>query len=704
MPNIALSGPEVPTQLDNADMYWFQKRQSSFASSFYNKIGHPFLTTADGTKASMVKYRDRIYGVGGFGSHWVFDEHYRIYKQTIPAPTSPPSVSTTAGGVSCIAYLTFYDSNTNERSSLSGGFTFTWNNSANRTWTLPTYVQRERTVIRGDTTANATTTITGSGTQFFLLRVGDKIALSSAPTVFATITAIASNTSLTVDQPLGDGTTQEILAQAYSRASHVELWLSVDGADPRFVTRRQLGATTAVEAVATLALGEVAPDDFSEFPKGAFNAIYHDRQIISGDAKNPDTVYLSEIFFPERYAGVSFRTRNGERVTGLLPCRDVLLVFTASSTYRLQGYTEDDFELVLDDPDIGCITHFGLAVIYGNAWTPDQKGIFMWNGSYHQMLDNNKKYWQLDYKRHPADYEDGFAVHDPNEYTYTFFMNRYIYSLPEDSIPNDWPFVDILQDARCTLGWVGNYEETTPQVEGTYGQAKWSFDFLDRIIPTAGVLSDAGGKRTDVYFGACDGLIRTKDIFNADDDGDLYGKRFIVQTKHYYFDDPGGKGYDGKRLLEFWSYLESEHTNWTVAVIGGDEKAWYKTMVLFENDQVQGVAPFLELWPELRGIPYRRSFNVSGADWYDEVAGTWAFTLDGSPPVPNETVVPTPPYSINVYVPQTVHVHAPEKVSGRGFTFIYFAATPVKVEFRGVGGIYGPAPATRKMGLTVTAE
>src|SRR5581483_3315903 len=67
------------------------------------------------------------------------------------------------------------------------------------------------TNIGGTTTANATTTITGSGTTFTTsLGIGDRISLSSASSTYATVTAIASDTSLTVDTALGDGTSQTI--------------------------------------------------------------------------------------------------------------------------------------------------------------------------------------------------------------------------------------------------------------------------------------------------------------------------------------------------------------------------------------------------------------------------------------------------------------------------------------------------------------
>lgn len=67
------------------------------------------------------------------------------------------------------------------------------------------------TGIGGTTTANATTSITGSGTAFNTsLGLGDRIALSSATSTLATVTAVASNTSATVDIALGNGTSQTI--------------------------------------------------------------------------------------------------------------------------------------------------------------------------------------------------------------------------------------------------------------------------------------------------------------------------------------------------------------------------------------------------------------------------------------------------------------------------------------------------------------
>lgn len=66
--------------------------------------------------------------------------------------------------------------------------------------------------IGGTTTANASTTITGSAAARFLTRlgIGDRVSLSSASGTYATVVAIASDTSFTTDVAIGNGTTQTI--------------------------------------------------------------------------------------------------------------------------------------------------------------------------------------------------------------------------------------------------------------------------------------------------------------------------------------------------------------------------------------------------------------------------------------------------------------------------------------------------------------
>lgn len=66
-------------------------------------------------------------------------------------------------------------------------------------------------VATGTTTASATGSITGIGTRFLSeISVGDQISLSSAPSTYFVVTAITSDTALTVTNTMGNGTSQTI--------------------------------------------------------------------------------------------------------------------------------------------------------------------------------------------------------------------------------------------------------------------------------------------------------------------------------------------------------------------------------------------------------------------------------------------------------------------------------------------------------------
>lgn len=74
--------------------------------------------------------------------------------------------------------------------------------------------------VGGTTSASATTTISGSSTNFIQdFGVGDRVSLSSASTTYATVTAIASSTSMTVSAALGNGTSQTL-----NRKSAIHRW------------------------------------------------------------------------------------------------------------------------------------------------------------------------------------------------------------------------------------------------------------------------------------------------------------------------------------------------------------------------------------------------------------------------------------------------------------------------------------------------
>ena len=110
----------------------------------------------------------------------------------------------------------------------------------------------------------------------------------------------------------------------YGRATHLELWISAAGGLPQMVTRVRMGTTTFVESTASEDLGESFMGAFERFPRCTMNAIWNDRQLMAGDPDNPDRVYMSELFFPERYTGLNFRTKDGAPVTGMLDRKSVV--------------------------------------------------------------------------------------------------------------------------------------------------------------------------------------------------------------------------------------------------------------------------------------------------------------------------------------------------------------------------------------------
>lgn len=81
--------------------------------------------------------------------------------------------------------------------------------------------------INGTTTANASTTIVGSGTLFTQdLGLHDRIALSSASGTYAYVTAFTDDTHITVSAALGNGTSQTILKKQANQS-----WQQSDGTE-----------------------------------------------------------------------------------------------------------------------------------------------------------------------------------------------------------------------------------------------------------------------------------------------------------------------------------------------------------------------------------------------------------------------------------------------------------------------------------------
>lgn len=434
-----------------------------------------------------------------------------------------------------------------------------------------------------------------------------------------------------------------------ARVSHVRVWVSMDGAAFRLSTKRRIGVTSITEGVATLALGVAADTTFTRLPRGTINAIYHERQFVAGVFSNPDTLYCSALLKPERWESLTFRTRNGEPIIALIPARDTLLVGTPTTWYGLRGYTEEDMVLTLIAADIGAIGHAQNALVGEDAIIPSHKGIYLYNGAFHNIIKDQHDQWEFLFEEYQTLFEKAFGIYDSNESVYQLVIT----GLDQGPAPlQDFQIPDPASVRPSTVMWVADLSSVIPEEGGGYGQPDWSFDVMDRTVESAGYLALPGGKRGNVYFGFCDGIVRVKDPADDDDDGDEYNKRIWIRTKHYDMGDPGGDESEGKEFNRWWSYVRSEGTDWVLYLKAGDEEAW------------RNLAPDNALfW------------------WMDSVALSAATQI-----ISGDTYTLTP---------VSRHPHMPRRVTGHGVTAEYTANAPLNFFWNGFGGAWGPGRASR---------
>jgi hypothetical protein len=547
-------------------------------------------------RLSAITYGDRVYMVGRHTDNSMVDQHFRLLRQGMLAPDVVPTISAVAPIGSGVSWA----------SGVIGYLSF-WD---------------EMTGERSPLSA-PTTTLAASSNKAF------------------------SWGNLPTSDPFG-------------RATHLEFWRSVDGGSIRLAVRRQLGVTSAQEEIATLGLGEVAPDSFTRLPRCKINALYHDRQAAAGDVKNPDILYLSAQFFPERYEGLSFRTRRGEPITGLVNVRDMLLVLCPDSSYILQGYNENDLTFELSEPELGCLTHFGIQVIHGNAWIPNHKGIFIFNGSWNPAFIGQENEWKRCLKDDRKAMEQGWGEHDIERETYTFKFNPTSFNTLPMAEDGDVPNPDAV--TINTFGWSGNYKEVIPQLSGSFQQPKWSFLVRGRKDKCSALLGVPGATRFDLYTGSAgaDNVYAENSSTNFDDQGDTYLGRVTFRSPHLLMDMPGGDADSGKEFTDFWSYVEAENNAWELRLLCGDEEAWRQSWT----------AP-----------PALSANGRNPAIFYDAIAAS------------AETLVTTVPDGSWDLVPKTVHIHQPTNSVGRGLTVIIHASSPNRMKIKGFGGIFLPGPA-----------
>jgi len=559
-------------------------RWSAVASVAADFVEIPLSSGVNGIDGqySSDAYQGRLY-VLGHSDNILIDEHFRALKQGLPVPALKPVIAAGSGtgitATAIVGYVSYFDSATGERSSLS--------------------------------------------------EASNSLSITNKDIVWTNLSTTAPDT----------------------RVTDIELWREVDGGDIRFVARRNLGISTVTENVATLALGEVAPDPFTRFPRCMINRMYHDRQWMAGDLENPDVVYGSELFFPERYGGLNFRTLHGEPVVGLGRIRDLLFVACPDSSYVIQGYVEDDLTLQLSDAELGAVNHNGIRSIRGNLWIPNNKSIFVFNGAWHDAMPEGHEEWRREMSRDPGLFEKGYGEYDPVKDTYTFKVNSQnaldLLVLNTGDVPN--PSGVTLR----TFGWRADVSGVQSTLGGALSPPQWSFVARGRRDECAGLVSLPSGRHFEVLTGSNDGKIRLEnDWDDAADNSDGYGKPFAVRTGCLLMGDPGGNPEDGgKTFHRLISYVEAENSSWQVRAYAGDEETWqqkWDSPAIFVNTRAASL----------------KTYQVTGST------------------------------DVLTAVPASVHTDE-AKVSGRGLTYMIWALNAKVVKFRGFGGSLGPGPALR---------
>jgi hypothetical protein len=583
----------------------------------------PFGVVAVDQPVARASYLGRLYLCGGYSHNLVLDEHHRLWKQGIRPPEEIPQFASGGGSGTLTAYFSWYDELTGERSPLSLGQQVNIALGSARTWiNLPERPPDD--VYLSDDVVTLDGTIQGgfsaglwwidpsqtTGGRLAMLRPGDEIDLLEAATQrfsqcwwmnpllfdkFNDWTGIGVNPTAVDVVPV-------------TRATHLELWLQPQADFPRLALRVARGTQSVVESTALGDLGEAFISSFQRLPRGTVNAIYHDRQIMAGDPENPDTVYLSQLFYPERWDGLQYQTKSGEPITGILATRDYCLVFTRNSTYMLQGYTDTDYTFQLIDQSLGSVGHNCNVVIHGNPFVWTEKGPFVYNGMYHPLSPENR-WWPVDSGaaappsalRSPADNME--ATDDP-------YYNTYLVSNAWNAaknIGNPYDESDVVTDPTKFFHAVLDYTLVQPETGGALRPARLSFD---RQFAQGDELEQIKYLRTRWGEGAlyhiADGNLSLGSFSDPWNDPPTYNPSFTIigmqnyqkqpgswptgfffRTQgriilpFYYFDDPGGYAFEAKKFVRLWFHARfperSDYNkyNWKIMVyVGPDSNFW----------------------------------------------------------------------------------------------------------------------------------
>jgi hypothetical protein len=434
------------------------------------------------------------------------------------------------------------------------------------------------------------------------------------------------------------------------KATHLVTYRAMEGGLPRESGERQIGTTGFIENRAELALGAPPPNDGEEVngnrgvpPWGQFCEVFHQRLWIAGDPRYPFRAWYSEVNELEAFGALGYiDTLEGEPITGIKKHRDTLVITCRRCLYVVRGYTRDDFKIDKVDPQIGCVSHFSIVNVNNVLVWASEEGVVGYDGGKPKyLMEDLRNFWRDEFEEDPTPFQNSLAAFDPKEQVYKLLTPRLTAATnPDDPVSDDNPPVSPRSVYYCCdMGDAGLYH--------------WFFDKRDRIDSALGVLADG-----HLVTGSSDGFVRLENQYgDVDDDGDTHVKALLIRTGHMLFGDPGGDSEDGKKITNLWTYVTSEVTAWVLRCLGGDEEAWQQLQP--DND---------------------RNY------WKDDVAASAL----------SQTVEVGLEHYTQVAIPQSVHPHLPQRVTGRGLTVEIAASSVRDFRYLGFGGNYGPEKAPRK--------
>lgn len=362
------------------------------------------------------------------------------------------------------------------------------------------------------------------------------------------------------------------------RVTHIGLYVSMDGALPRLAAKRTIGTTSTSEGVATLTLGDTLPT-FGIFDRAGMGVVYKNRLVVAG-MRDPTKLHLSATGAPERRdTGLEFTTHSGEPITALIPARDVLLVMCPSQCEVLRAYNASDFVLEPLHPAIGCFNQRAWAAVDDDyVMLANRDGIWMWNGAWHRINNDDREEYQRIYSIYPVEHENGFAAVDPDAHEWTYWVSGLSLAGENYDMPGLGKPVQ-----PGSVGRTCSYNDIVPEQGGGYAQPAWNLDAMSRNIECAALLRTSDGRHAEQHIGNCDGYARKKSTNEsspayADDDSDFFLKTVWVRFRPEYPQDPsgipGGGIWEGHAFIRVLAFVQSDKQAWTVYMKAGDEEAY----------------------------------------------------------------------------------------------------------------------------------